>query len=362
MLFQVQKVPGSGLYSLDTVLQNFYQKVIDGEDFDDCFEDDFQSVLDASAVTTALFREVFDQFSALTPNLKNKFEALYDNHSNLADCFDDSTLPVLDPSNDISDIWKACKKLGAYLYTTTMGLNCFTCEDVANTSMHDHFEAFRNLNGRVCCFCGLEDYMAERTISSEFGNEDEKQWRASYDHYLAKKHYPFLSVDFENLIPCCDTCNSKAKGEIDLLKREGNRYLTFHPFNDPAPASLNINYTPDNTFDDKWRVSIALGDFTLFHKMSNWDNTFQVTSRASKRLNDHVETSYLADLLLGLQNIDAVRNALNTAITNARARMRENRESYFKALCYEALVQQPDDILESLRYAANQQYGSRSLD
>ena len=362
MLFQVEKVPNSGLYWLNEVLQNFYQRLIASEEFNDCCEVGFQPVLDASAKTNELFQGVFDQYAALAPELKSEFTPLYNNLVNLVEHFDDNTLPILESSNGISDIWTACKKLGGYLYTTTMGLGCFTCENVANTSMLDHFEEFRNLNGRVCCFCGLEDYMAERTISSEFGNEGENQWRASYDHYLAKKHYPFLSVDFDNLLPCCDTCNSKAKGEIDLLKREGNRYLTFHPFNDPAPASLNIDYTPDNTFDDKWRVSIALGDANLSEKMSNWDNTFQVTSRASKRLNDHFETSYLTDLLTELPDIESVKRALRSAIVRARDVMKNNRESYFKALCFEKLLDQPNNVLESLHFAANQQHEGRSLD
>ena len=62
-----------------------------GKNFDDCFKVEFQPVLTASARTTELFQGVFDQHSALSPDLKNKFEALYDNHSNLADCFDDGS-------------------------------------------------------------------------------------------------------------------------------------------------------------------------------------------------------------------------------------------------------------------------------
>ena len=79
-------------------------------------------------------------------------------------------------------------------------------------------------------------------------------------------------------------------------------------------------------------------------------------------MNDHFEASYLTDLLTERPDTDSVKRVLRTAAARAKDEMKNNRESYFKALCFDELLNQPNDVLESLRFAANQQHEGRTLD
>jgi len=333
--------------------------MIAGKAFNDCFDVRFQPVLGASNKTKTLFEGVFNQHTALSWPQKNEFEELYNNHINLVNCFDDVTLPVLKPSKGLNDTWDACKKLGAYLYSSTIGQSCFKGIRRVGTSMNDHFKAFRESNGKVCCFCGCENYMAERKISEEYGNEGEDQWRASYDHYLAKKHYPFSSVDFDNLIPCCQTCNEKAKGEINLLEREGKRHRVFRPFYDAIPNGLTAKVETIDGFNITWTVDKLFLGLKILHKTYNWDNTFQVTARATEIFNDHANTSYFSYVLLGTDDATNARDALEKAKKIASSSVQNEREAYFKALCFEALINESDEVLEPLRKAVNEQFSHR---
>lgn len=64
-----------------------------------------------------------------------------------------------------------------------------------------------------------------------YGNIKSKydKGHSAYDHYLPQKHYPFSTVNFNNLIPLCDECNSTNKGETDILKAKKKVH---YPLND----------------------------------------------------------------------------------------------------------------------------------
>ena len=66
-----------------------------------------------------------------------------------------------------------------------------------------------NRFARCCPYCNAESiYLINKRIKrktqSAFG-------KSSFDHFLPKSRYPFLSVSIYNLIPACDRCNSKFK-------------------------------------------------------------------------------------------------------------------------------------------------------
>ncbi|WP_299978642.1 hypothetical protein [uncultured Pseudoteredinibacter sp.] len=361
MLWQVTKPPASGLYWLDEVHKNFYIELFDGKNFDDCFVDRFQPVLAASVKTKRLFQSVYNLYTALGLAEKIAFQALYQNHLSYQDCFDDTALPVLRPAPGYADLWVAVKKLGGYLYSTTIGLDCFADAAINDPSMDQHYEDYKALNGKVCCFCGTEEMMEERDIVPDEGNpeNDEKQWRASYDHYLPKKHYPFLAVDFNNLVPCCQKCNEKAKGEKDLLENGGNRVLAFNPYQDTDGVRLIANYKCDG-LKNIMSVEIEGTGCTLEDKGNTWNGTFLVLDRVNKRLNDF-DSSWLAPSLNGCDNAETARNALGQEAARCNAVKTTEREGYFKSLCFSEVLTKSDEQISDLLLAVEQIYSGRTL-
>ena len=70
----------------------------------------------------------------------------------------------------------------------------------------DFMEHFKKLNIKSCPFCN-NNYIY-------FYEEGAKKFNtlATLEHYYPKSKYPHLSLSFYNLIPSCNTCNSKFKG------------------------------------------------------------------------------------------------------------------------------------------------------
>lgn len=362
MLWSVIKPRQSALYWLDGVHKNFYRLMFAGNTFPNCFPQSFGPVLQSSAKTREKFQIVYDNYQLLTQPLKSEFERLFNNHMQWLQYLNNAGLPIFSPCAELDDIWVCVKSLGGYLYSTTIGLQCYkNASPNPVDSMNSHYEQFKNNNGVVCCFCGTEEMMEEREVEPEEGatTADEQQWRASYDHYLPKKHYPFLAVDFDNLVPCCQKCNEKAKGEQDVLHSDDVRTLAFNPFTDIVPVTLNASYEPINgTF--VMRVDIADTDIFQNEKADTWNRTFKVLSRINKRLN-RFNSSWLAPMLNRVQDTDTARAKLTEEINRCRDSMKNEREAYFRALCFETVANKSDDDFSAYLETVEQVYRRRTL-
>lgn len=115
-----------------------------------------------------------------------------------------------------------------------------TIEKIFNYSAHrqkaEFMEHFKKLNIKSCPFCN-NNYVY-------FYKQKAKQYNtiATLEHYYPKSKYPHLSLSFYNLIPSCNTCNSKFKG---TKEHEGN---ILHPyiedFNEKANFSVIVDALP----------------------------------------------------------------------------------------------------------------------
>jgi hypothetical protein len=353
MLFQVQKPKAAGIYWLDTVLITFFNNLFNHMAFgNSMFPPEFGSVLTESPKTLEMFSNVFNAYQALAAEDRQTFQDLYANHQDVINHFADDNFDVIRVPQAQSEIWKSVKNLGKYLYSTTLNLVCFTSLANVNHTIDDHFQQFRDLNGNVCCFCGLEEYEEEREMEDDEGYP---QWRADYDHYLPKKHYPFYAVNFNNLFPMCHTCNAKAKGEIDTLYGDGGiRVLAFHPYLDGQGIALAPVYDPDTR---KWDLDYAGGNALNNRKIENWDRIFDVISRARKRMNDFCHETWIASLVGSCNSADEVRQQLNRESTRCSQRIHSERTAYFKVLCFRELEKQDDEILEALLATVKETYG-----
>ncbi|MFT7007253.1 MAG: hypothetical protein ACJAXJ_001767 [Colwellia sp.] len=356
MLWSVTKPTDPGLYWLDTIHKDFYRGLFSGNTFNNCFITSFNTVLRASSKTKRRFQTVFTLFNELEAVHQNTFKNIYNNHLNYRAYFASTRVGILRPSEEHNALWEAVKKLGGYLYATTIDLVCYKTAAVGNPSMDEHYECYKSDNNIVCCFCGTEEMMEERLIEPEEGaeNDDEKQWRASYDHFLPKKHYPFLAVDFDNLIPCCQKCNEKAKGELDVLEYENTRTLAFFPYHPTEVVSLEATATKFLETRNIRIDIVATGD-PSYEKADTWNRTFKVLTRVNKRLKSFNE-SWLAPVLQGVTD---ARTKLNQEKARCDRFKKSERDAYFKALCFDEISTKTDKELTALLETVEQIYSPR---
>lgn len=73
----------------------------------------------------------------------------------------------------------------------------------------------------LCPYC-------ERNYVNVIHKKDDFIIKPDLDHFYPKSKYPFLAATLENLVPSCQVCNSRLKGEIDF-----HVYKHSHPL-DPS--------------------------------------------------------------------------------------------------------------------------------
>jgi len=373
VLWPVIKPPESGLYWLDEVHKFFYLKLFEGYPFEDCFPENFKSVLDASGKTNEYFQAVYDSYLGLDAEHQNSYCAIYNQQVNLLPTFSDERINILRPNirgrntSEHKAIWAASKKLGGYLYSTTLGLVCF--DNALNTNfgtnlllstMNDHYQAYKVLNGGVCCFCGLENMTAEVLVEPDEGSqlEEEKQRRASYDHYLPKAHYPFLAVDFNNLIPCCDVCNEDFKEEKDMLVNEGRRELAFTPYEQEV-CKLKGKYAVNSSGFYQMQVSIDGAICNVGKKTNTWSRVFRVIERANHMLKNEFITLWVAPMLCDYDSARLAQCRLQREHLVLQPDIKNHREVYFKSLCFNTLSNAHDNEIIDLISTVKEYYDSR---
>lgn len=118
-----------------------------------------------------------------------------------------------------NDLLEELKKFCTDMYTEHFKLKPF---EARYGTMKAYYDSLVK-NDAMCHCCGIETILTEDNIP-----------RDAFDHYLAKSIYPFISLNFHNLIPTCPHCNSSYKKEKDTLYEEKGktekRVKAFLPF------------------------------------------------------------------------------------------------------------------------------------
>lgn len=141
--------------------------------------------------------------------------------------------------------------------------------------INNHYKKFfsKENNTSVCPFCG---------ISQMLNSQNSK--REAYDHFFPKETYPFNSVNFDNLVPMCHTCNSKYKTRKDPIniKGGGERKKTFFPYSTGMPSIISVDF--DFTTNDIQNLNFI--DITVQitcnnseEKVERWKEIFSIEER-----------------------------------------------------------------------------------
>lgn len=206
-----------------------------------------------------------------------------------------------------ADLKKAIKTFCDSLYDHCLKLKPFY------TSYEDINAYYKTVvkKSSVCKCCGINK------VLTQFHTH-----RSALDHYLPRKHYPFNSLNFRNLLPICDICNSKYKLSEDTLyithnkgaKNESKtRTVAFYPYSQTAhdiTIEINFKKTFDSTIEPKdIEISLSCADNT--DKVSSWDRVFGIKENyiaecCTDEMRMHYEEQYIALMNRGITHKDYV--------------------------------------------------------
>ncbi|WP_123838319.1 hypothetical protein [Chryseobacterium oncorhynchi] len=159
---------------------------------------------------------------------------------------------------------------------------------------------------RTCRCCGINKVLIK------FHSK-----RSALDHYLPRNHFPFTSINTNNLLPICDTCNSKYKlGEntiFEIIKRNNRivsktRKRAFFPFSKINPyPTIDVEITLTRAFSDDMEpsdmdVDLVCAGFEEY--IVSWDRLFGIKENylaecCSEEMYMYYEEQYVADLNFG---------------------------------------------------------------
>lgn len=139
----------------------------------------------------------------------------------------------------------------------------------------------------VCPICGIEELLGEYDACSNQTDAIKKRAREAYDHYIPKALYPFISINFANLIPICHHCNSDYKGTYDTPYNDKDRQKCFDPYSGQN-NNIEINIQCDNIIDDLkdsdyWSIELSSSD-EIREEVDSWNRIFNIQERYVSRI------------------------------------------------------------------------------
>lgn len=141
-------------------------------------------------------------------------------------------------------------------------------------SINDYYKVFINQNNQSkgkCPFCGLNPIKSELL-----------PYRDAYDHYMPKGHFPFNTVNLQNLAPACQECNSYCKKDrIPIEDKTGNARKAFFPYSESAPEfEINVDIQSLDPFDPKKnQVTVSFNSDSCQDEVDRWRELYMIDVR-----------------------------------------------------------------------------------
>lgn len=349
MLFPIEYVETNMVY-LNEVLKHFIQKATIMTQYRKAslFPAGFIDVHDDPKNNfDKKFKAVFEQIKKLNTSQKKQLKRMYINHQRTKRLCQDR-VSIVDFSTYPEPFKKSLKALGEYLYSS--GLKNARIKQLAiakygdnNSTLYDHWLAFKEVNGSVCCFCGIQEYEEQLPDTSS------SKWRPAYDHYLPKEKYPFAAVNFGNLIPCCYQCNSKSKGAFDPCNcKDTGRKKAKYPFSNDIVVGLKFRFVPENVAAKvPWVVELN-DENDEVHQ--TWNRVYKIKDRVASRLNSNYVT-WLRNSCpncIGPSGIAEKKAILTEKAVELASSAKQQREYIHQANLMATLAHTQDDLLGSI--------------
>lgn len=222
----------------------------------------------------AKIEEIFSIFKTLNPSQIRQLQRWYQANNNIEDLCKNDPLCVPATYNDIlslnATLGTSLKAFFTRLYSKEL-LSLKALSDKIGLISEHYFEFMMVNSQGKCPFCGLFD------IDGEYDHT-----REAYDHYLPKSEYPFCSINFKNLAPICNKCNSGNKGSKDPIhEANGNRRKAFYAYNS-ASYNLEIDIrlnSPNIGHLTPQDITIDFGPLSLLEELQTWNDLFSIRER-----------------------------------------------------------------------------------
>lgn len=229
--------------------------------------DNFKVIIDHCPKLDSLLRTIYKEYNKLDYLEKTLIQEAFFINNQIEELCRGNLEPI-HYSDLPSSFAKICYELFKYLYESLPNTDVF--QENMGTFL-DHYQKLRELNNTIimCPSCGVS-YMKPINYLK----------RNDYDHYLPKSIYPFSSVNFNNLLPICDDCNSDEKKAQDTLyieKNKKSRRKVFYPY-DSNIISGHIQVRLLGSDPDNLSINLE-GNDEQKEEIQSWDKLFSISSR-----------------------------------------------------------------------------------
>ena len=115
----------------------------------------------------------------------------------------------------------------------------------------------KDLGVRICPYCGRAYvYRVEKV-----GKERNVAVKPQLDHFLPKAYYPFLGMNFFNLIPCCSVCNMAPlkvdNDPLDSSKSKVSFLMSPYQFDERKIRFIYRQTSPDTYNPDSYDILVG---------------------------------------------------------------------------------------------------------
>lgn len=160
------------------------------------------------------------------------------------------------------------------LYSEYVYLKAF---EVRYGTLKEYYNAMVK-NDSICHCCGIGSVLTEDNTP-----------RDAFDHYLPKAIYPFVSLNFKNLLPACYHCNSSYKQESDTLfekvGKNEKQVKAFLPFSNIGDSHYHIavdvkmatRYNREKTMADDIIVSCQCSGYS--EEVQTWQRLYKINEQ-----------------------------------------------------------------------------------
>lgn len=274
MILNLKKV-STRIAILHNVPKKFFKELENATSFGNHLFPNWCNTVFKATDLTKKFEVVYNSYKAIRfKRDRLKIIKAFENSNQIEKlCDNDPTIEMITITDLPVSIQKPIEDLFSYLYNSATKYSQFTTH--VKKTISESIDSFiRHHKIEVCPICGLEGFL----------NID-GQARLALDHWLCQDIFPFSSVNFNNLIPIGDKCNSRpAKGNENVLidKTTKNRTIAFYPYKDYKGINARFIFNEEPSFGNeygKWNFKIEPKDNTENDYFENWDKTFNIVSR-----------------------------------------------------------------------------------